>query len=221
MYFSVAEIHGDIYSVKQMQVLTKYFTDFTEKQLEQFAALQPLYAEWNEKINVISRKDMDNFYEHHVLHSLAIATQFEFETGMEVMDLGCGGGFPGVPLAIFFPEVHFHLVDSINKKLKVVQEIAAAAHIKNISTQHSRAEAIKNRKFDVVVSRAVAPLGNLWHWSKPLLKKRTNPNGLICLKGGDLTQEIADSQCKPRVWEIEKIFNEPFFKEKYLLHVTG
>jgi 16S rRNA (guanine527-N7)-methyltransferase len=203
-----------------MQLLTKYFADFTDTQLQQYAALQNLYAEWNEKINVISRKDMDNFYEHHVLHSLAIATQFEFEPGIEVMDLGCGGGFPGVPLAIFFPEVQFHLVDSINKKLKVVNEIAAAAGIKNISTQHSRAEDIKNRKFDAVVSRAVAPLAELWQWSKPLLKKRSLPYGLICLKGGDLTREIAASQCKPRVWEVEKIFEEDFFKEKYLLQVV-
>ena len=204
-----------------MQILQKYFSDFSETQLKQFSALKDLYADWNEKINVISRKDMDNFYEHHVLHSLAIATQFEFEEGMQVMDLGCGGGFPGIPLAIFFPGTHFHLVDSINKKLKVVNEIAAVLDIKNISTQHTRAEDIKDKKFDVVVSRAVAPLGDLWRWSKPLLKKGKNPNGLICLKGGDLTKEIADSNCKPRVWEIEKIFTDPFFKEKYLLQVPA
>ena len=198
----------------------RYFTDFSEKQLKQFAALKDLYDEWNEKINVISRKDMNNFYGHHVLHSLAIATQFEFEKGMQVMDLGCGGGFPGLPLAIFFPDTHFHLVDSINKKLKVVNEIAAAAGIKNISTQHSRAEDIKDKKFDVVVTRAVAPLKDLWHWSKPLLKKGKLPNGLICLKGGDLAQEIAESNCRPRVWELKDIFDEPFFKEKILLQVA-
>ena len=202
-----------------MEILLQYFSDFSNEQLQQFAALRNLYAEWNEKINVVSRKDMENFYEHHVLHSLAVATQFEFSAGMQVMDLGCGGGFPGVPLAILFPEVHFHLVDSINKKLKVVNEIATAVGLKNISTQHSRAEDIKDKKFDVVVSRAVAPLKDLWHWSKPLLKKGKTPNGLICLKGGDLTQEIFESNCKPRVWEIEKIFKEPFFKEKYLLQV--
>jgi len=139
---------------------------------------------------------------------------------MQIMDLGAGGGFPGVPLAIFFPEVQFHLVDSINKKLKVVNEVAAAIGLQNLTTQHTRAEDIKDRKFDVVVSRAVAPLKDLWFWSKPLLKKENQPRGLICLKGGDLSQEISDSQCKPRIWEIEKIFPEPFFKDKYLLHVA-
>lgn len=202
-----------------MEMLTKYFTDFTYTQLQQFAALKDLYKEWNEKINVISRKDMDNFYEHHVLHSLAIATQFEFKKGSEIMDLGSGGGFPGIPLAIFFPDTQFHLVDSINKKLKVASEIAAAINLQNLSTQHTRAEDIKNRKFDVVVSRAVAPLKDLWWWAKPLLKKGVSPNGLICLKGGDLTKEISESNCRPRVWEIEKIFTEAFFTEKFLLHV--
>jgi 16S rRNA (guanine527-N7)-methyltransferase len=202
-----------------MEILTKYFADFTPVQMKQFSALKDLYTEWNEKINVISRKDMDNFYEHHVLHSLAIATQFEFKEGMQVMDLGCGGGFPGVPLAIFFPEVHFHLVDSINKKLKVAAEIASVIGIKNISVQHSRAEDIKDKKFDVVLSRAVAPLKDLWLWSRPMLKKGKSPNGLICLKGGDLAKEISESGCRPRVWEIEKIFEEPFFKEKFLLQI--
>lgn len=202
-----------------MEIVTKYFSDFTDIQLQQFAALKQLYTEWNEKINVISRKDINNFYEHHVLHSLAIATQFEFKKGAEIIDLGCGGGFPGVPLAIFFPETQFHLVDSINKKLKVANEIATAIGLQNITTQHTRAEEIKNRKFDLVVSRAVAPLKDLWFWSKPLLKKGGSPNGLICLKGGDLTTEIFESKCRPRIWEIEKIFPEPFFKDKFLLHV--
>jgi 16S rRNA (guanine527-N7)-methyltransferase len=215
-----------------MELIQKYFTDFSEKQIEQFAALKDLYIDWNSKINVISRKDMDHFYEHHVLHSLTIATKFEFTKGMQVLDLGCGGGFPGIPLAIMFPETNFHLVDSINKKLKVVNEVSAAIGLQNISTQHSRAEDIKNRpqdpagKFDVVVSRAVAPLKDLWHWSKPLLQKRKAdiadkyiPNGLICLKGGDLTIEIFESGCKPMVWEIEKIFPYAFFAEKYLLYI--
>ncbi|MGG9971607.1 16S rRNA (guanine(527)-N(7))-methyltransferase RsmG [Ferruginibacter sp. SUN002] len=203
-----------------MDILLKYFDDFSEKQMQQFAALKELYIEWNEKINVISRKDMDNFYEHHVLHSLSIATQFDFKPNTQVMDLGCGGGFPGIPMAIFFPETQFHLVDSINKKLKVVSEIAEAVGLTNITTQHTRAEDIKDRKFEVVISRAVAPLKDLWFWSKPLLKKGVSPGGLICLKGGDLAKEIQESNCKPRVWEIEKIFNEPFFKEKYLLNVS-
>jgi len=202
-----------------MEIVLKYFDDFTSEQKQQLAALKPLYAAWNEKINVISRKDMEHFYEHHVLHSLAIATQFEFKPGMQVLDLGCGGGFPGIPLAIFFPGTHFHLVDSINKKLKVVTAVAEAIGLKNVTVQHSRAEDIKNKKFDAVISRAVAPLKDLWRWSRPLLKKGSSPGGLICLKGGDLSTEISDSQCKPRIWEIERLFEEVFFKEKFLLQV--
>jgi 16S rRNA (guanine527-N7)-methyltransferase len=208
-----------------MELIQKYFSDFSEKQLAQFAALKDLYTDWNAKINVISRKDMDNFYEHHVLHSLAIAAKFEFTKDMHVMDLGCGGGFPGIPLAIMFPDTNFHLVDSINKKLKVVAEISAAIGLQNLTTQHGRAEEIKNRKFDVVISRAVASLKDLWHWSKPLIQKNKIalagvPNGLICLKGGDLSQEIFESGCKPMVWEIEKIFPDKFFVEKYLLYIS-
>ena len=210
-----------------MEMIQQYFADFTETQAQQFAALKELYTDWNEKINVISRKDMDNFYEHHVLHSLTIATQFEFTKGMQVMDLGCGGGFPGIPLAIFFPDTQFHMVDSINKKLKVVAEIANAIGLPNVTTQHTRAEDIKNRKFDTVISRAVAPLKDLWYWSRPLLQKNKNieygvnaPNGLICLKGGDLANEISESGCKPRVWEIEKVFPQDFFKEKFMLYIS-
>ena len=207
-----------------MEIVQKYFSEFSGTQLTQLGALKELYQEWNTKINVISRKDMDNFYEHHVLHSLAIAAKFEFAKGMQIMDLGCGGGFPGIPLAIFYPETNFHLVDSINKKLKVVSEISSAIGLQNLTTQHSRAEYITNRKFDVVVSRAVAPLKDLWHWSKPLLQRKKAadndvPNGLICLKGGDLTQEVFESGCKPMVWKIEKLFAEKFFAEKFLLYV--
>jgi 16S rRNA (guanine527-N7)-methyltransferase len=208
-----------------MEMLQKYFADFSEKQLGQYAALKNLYEEWNQKINVISRKDMDHFYEHHVLHSLAIATQFDFPAGYQIMDLGSGGGLPGIPLAIFFPDVHFHLVDSINKKLKVVEAIAAEIELKNVTVQHTRAEDIRDKRFDVIVSRAVAPLKDLWHWSKPLLnKKRVDQpkkiTGLICLKGGDLSQEISESRLHPRVWEISKIFEEDFFKEKYILSIS-
>jgi 16S rRNA (guanine527-N7)-methyltransferase len=203
-----------------MDTLLKYFTEFSAVQIQQFAALKELYIEWNQKINVISRKDMDNFYEHHVLHSLAIATQFEFKEGQQVLDLGTGGGFPGIPLAIFFPNTNFLLADSINKKLNVAGEVANAIGLQNIITRHTRAEDIKNQKFDVIVSRAVAPLKDLWFWSKPLLKKGGSPNGLICLKGGDLAKEIFESNCKPRVWEIEKLFTEPFFTEKYMLQIA-
>ncbi|MEI8053118.1 MAG: 16S rRNA (guanine(527)-N(7))-methyltransferase RsmG [Bacteroidota bacterium] len=206
-----------------MNRIEKYFADFTPKQKEQLEALLPLYKEWNEKINVISRKDIDNFYLHHVLHSLSIATHFEFEKGSTIMDLGCGGGFPGIPLAIFFPDTHFHMADSINKKLNVVKEISNAIGLQNITVQHTRAEEIKNRKFDTVISRAVAPLKDLWRWSKPLIKKVKSdnenvPNGLVCLKGGDLTLEIQESGCKPYIWDIEKIFPEDYFKEKFLIY---
>jgi 16S rRNA (guanine527-N7)-methyltransferase len=209
-----------------MEILTKYFTDFTETQLQQFAALKNLYEDWNQKINVISRKDIEHFYEHHVLHSLAIATQFNFPDEYEIMDLGTGGGFPGIPLAIFFPNVHFHLVDSINKKLKVVEAVVSELGLTNVTVQHIRAEDIKDKKFDVVVSRAVSSIKDLWYWSKPLLKKKpiNQPkkiNGLICLKGGNLSQEIAESGCHPRIWEIDTIFDEVFFKEKYILLIPS
>ncbi len=217
-----------------MEIVTKYFSDFTPAQLQQMQALEGLYKEWNEKINVISRKDIDSLYLKHVLHSLSIAALFDFKPGMEVIDIGAGGGFPSVPLAIFFPEVHFHAVDSINKKLTVINEVAKGAGIANITTQHIRAEQITKRKFDVAVSRAVAPLKDLLTWSKHLLhkpadvKKQFNPEaaediqvprGLICLKGGDLAKEIQESGRKPFIWKIEDLFEEEFFKEKFVLQV--
>lgn len=207
-----------------MEIILKYFSDFTEKQLVQFKKLEPLYKEWNEKINVISRKDINSLYEKHVLHSLSIAATFEFAAGSEIADLGTGGGFPGIPLAIFFPDVKFHLVDSIVKKIKVVEEIVAAIGLNNITTQHGRMEDIKNRKFDYVVSRAVAPLKDLWKWSKPLIKKKAIggdkiPTGLICLKGGDLTVEIQESGTRPRIIEITDLFREDTFIQKYLLFI--
>lgn len=206
----------------RMEIILKYFSDFTPEQLSQFEALQGLYQEWNEKINVISRKDIDALYEKHVLHSLSIAAIADFQPGTQILDLGTGGGFPGIPLAIFFPEVQFHLVDSIGKKIKVVEGIAEALQLKNVTAAHSRVEEIKNRKFDIVVSRAVAPLGDLWRWSKHLMKKSTVPGkqfekGLICLKGGDLAQEISDSGLKPRLVKVYDIFPEESFKEKFVV----
>lgn len=205
-----------------MDILLKYFADFTPTQVQQFGALENLYKEWNEKINVISRKDIDSLYEKHILHSLSIAAAFEFEPGTRILDLGTGGGFPGVPLAIFFPQVKFHLADSVGKKLKVIEAVAAATGLQNITVQHTRAEAIADRKFDIVVSRAVAPLKDLIQWSKPVLSKnsgnKAGTHGLICLKGGDLAQEISESGYRPKMMQVSDIFPEASFKEKYLLY---
>lgn len=211
-------------AAQNLELILRYFDEFNDKQIQQLAALAGLYQEWNSKINVISRKDIDSLYEKHVLHSLSIAAVFDCGAGTEIFDLGTGGGFPGIPLAIFFPEAKFVLADSIGKKLKVVEAVAAGIGLTNIETVHSRAEDIKNRKFDAVVSRAVAPLGDLWRWSKPLLKKglrvpERGISGLVCLKGGDLAQEIADSRCRPRVIDIHDLFSGAFFTDKYLLQV--
>jgi len=209
-------------ATQDLGLILQYFTEFSEKQIEQFRGLKDIYKEWNDQINVISRKDIDQIYLHHVLHSLSIAAVCEFNPGTEVIDIGCGGGFPGVPLAIFFPEVKFHLVDSIGKKLKVVNAVCEALEITNITTQHTRAEEIKNRKFDFAVSRAVAPLKDLWFWSKPLIKGgyiHELANGLICLKGGDLAQEVFESGVKPNVFPVDQIFDNEFFKEKFVFHV--
>lgn len=206
-----------------MELILKYFGDFSPAQIEQFGMLKELYSEWNEKINVISRKDIDSLYERHVLHSLTIAAQVPFVPGLEIIDIGTGGGFPGIPLAIFFPDVHFCLYDSIAKKIKVVNEVASALGLKNLEAHHGRVENIKGRKFDFAVSRAVAPLKDLWQWSKPLLKNEKKiedyKNGLICLKGGDLTEEIAQSGLRPYSTEIFGIFPQEIFKEKYMLYV--
>lgn len=208
-----------------MDIILKYFADFTEDQLSQLRLLEPLYKEWNEKINVISRKDIDSLYEKHVLHSLAIAVLCPFDDGAEIIDIGTGGGFPGIPLAIFFPKVKFHLVDSIGKKIKVVEEVVKACGLKNVTVFNGRAEEIKNRTFDYAVSRAVAPLGDLWKWIKPAIRpgQRSDelPNGLLCLKGGDLTKEINESGLKKIVqaWDVHDIFPEPAFEEKFLIYV--
>jgi len=204
-----------------LEIVQHFFADFTPVQVEQLTSLNTLYREWNEKINVISRKDIDSLYEKHVLHSLAIAAAFTLTPGMDVIDIGTGGGFPGIPLAIFFPDTRFHLVDSIGKKLKVVDAISEAIGLTNVTTRHTRAEEIKDRKFDLAVSRAVAPLKDLWTWSRPLLRKPA-PNaasGLICLKGGDLTEEIAASNTRPRIMEVYELFPREEFRQKYILQV--
>ncbi|GAB3358173.1 16S rRNA (guanine(527)-N(7))-methyltransferase RsmG [Arachidicoccus ginsenosidivorans] len=205
-----------------VDILQQYFSGFTQQQIHQFEALGKLYPEWNEKINVISRKDIDSLYTRHILHSLSIAAIIEFKPGTQIIDIGCGGGLPGIPLAIFFPEVSFHLVDSINKKLTVVREISAAIGLKNITVEHTRAEQIRDRQFDFVVSRAVTTLKNLWQWGKPLIRKGKEnelPNGLICLKGGDLAEEISQSGLRPHIYKLDDIFDEEIFEDKFLLHV--
>lgn len=208
-----------------MDVILKYFSDFTDTQVAQFRQLEGLYKEWNEKINVISRKDIDALYEKHVLHSLAIAALCSLDAGAEVVDIGTGGGFPDIPLAIFFPEVRFTLVDSIGKKIKVVQEVSAAIGLKNVTAIHGRVEEIKGKTFDFAVSRAVAPLGDLWKWINPVIRKGQKseelPNGLICLKGGDLTKEIKESGLQKIVqaWSVHDIFPEDGFEEKYVIYV--
>ncbi len=212
---------------KKLELITTYFSDFTPLQLQQFGRLEELYNEWNSRINVISRKDIDALFEKHILHSLSIAAIFNFPTGIRVIDIGTGGGFPGIPLAIFYPDAQFHLVDSIGKKIKVVNAIAGELGLNNVTASHERAEAITNRKFDVAVSRAVAPLGELWKWAKPLLNKQAKkpddpfeePHGLICLKGGDLSAEIAESGTRPRMVEIHEVFPREYFREKYMLFV--
>ena len=208
-----------------MEIIKKYFTDFNADQIQKFEALEGLYQEWNEKINVISRKDINALYEKHVLHSLAIAVICNFSAGARVVDIGTGGGFPGIPLAIFFPEVHFVLSDSIGKKIKVVQEVAQAIGLKNVTAIHSRVEDLKQKNFDFAVSRAVAPLGDLWQWVNGHLLKGSQSeeldNGLICLKGGDLDKEINDSGLKTKIqaWNVHDIFPEEYFNEKYILYV--
>lgn len=204
-----------------MDLITRYFPHLSDQQKEQFAALYDLYTDWNSKINVISRKDITNLYEHHVLHSLGIARYISFKDGSQVMDLGTGGGFPGIPLAILFPEVKFHLVDSIGKKIKVASEVANAIGLKNVTFRHCRAEEEK-AKFDFVVSRAVMPLSDLLKIiRKNISSTQMNaiPNGLICLKGGELAKETLPVKNKVEIMDLKNEFAEEFFETKKVVYV--
>ena len=205
-----------------MEIILKYFPDLTEEQRRQFTALYDLYIDWNAKINVISRKDIENLYEHHVLHSLGIAKIINFRPGTSIMDLGTGGGFPGIPLAILFPEVKFHLVDSIGKKVRVATEVANAIGLKNVTFRHARAEEEK-QLFDFVVSRAVMPLGDLIKIIKKNISPRQQnalPNGLICLKGGELEHEAMPFKNKTTLHSLSEDFEEEFFQTKKVVYVT-
>jgi 16S rRNA (guanine527-N7)-methyltransferase len=206
-----------------VELIKKYFPHISTQQLNQFSALQDVYNDWNAKINVISRKDMDALYERHVLHSLAIYKFLPFQPNSKILDIGTGGGFPGIPLAIMHPEVEFLLVDSIGKKITVVNEVAAAIQLNNVRSQHGRAEEVKE-KFDFVVSRAVAEMETLWRWSQGKFKKEQKnalPNGLICLKGGDLKLELEALKRPKEIYTLAKYFKEEFFETKALVYVAN
>ena len=203
-----------------MKLILKYFSDLTEKQIAQFEALEDLYKDWNLKINVVSRKDIDELYLRHVLHSLAIAKVINFKDGSSLMDVGTGGGFPGIPLAILFPNCQFHLVDSINKKLNVVREVMAGLELENVKVTHTRVEEI-NETYDFIISRAVAAMPTFVHWVKGKIAKPQNndlKNGIIYLKGGDLTEELKDYQTTT-IYNISDFFEEDFFETKKVVHL--
>ncbi|WP_434575670.1 16S rRNA (guanine(527)-N(7))-methyltransferase RsmG [Riemerella anatipestifer] len=201
-------------------LILKYFPELTEQQQHQFALLEPLYKEWNEKINVISRKDTDSLYEKHILHSLGIAKVMPFSEGTKVLDIGTGGGFPGVPLAIMFPEVEFTLIDSIGKKIKVVQAVSEALELKNLIAVHGRAEKLKD-KYHFVVSRAVTQMPVFLRWLKGKFEKEQfNPkhNGVLYLKGGDLAEELAGLKCE--IFNLKNYFEEEFFDTKKVVYLS-
>ena len=205
-----------------MELINKYFPNITEEQRQRFAALDALYRDWNSKINVISRKDIDNLYEHHILHSLGIAQVIKFKPCTRVMDLGTGGGFPGIPLAIMFPDVHFHLVDSIGKKIRVCDEVRRALGLTNVTTEWTRGENLKD-KYDFVVSRAVMPLTDLVKLvRKNISPKAQNamPNGLICLKGGELEHEVLPMKTHTLITSLSDYFEEEFFETKKVVYVS-
>ena len=203
-----------------VELIEKYFPDLSEKQKNQFAQLEELYAEWNEKINVISRKDMDSLYEKHILHSLGIAKVMEFVPGTRVLDIGTGGGFPGIPLAILFPEVHFTLVDPIGKKITVVKKVSAGIGLQNVTAIHSRAEELKE-KFHFVISRAVTQMPVFLTWLKGKFEKQNlnaKRNGVLYLKGGDLTEELAG--LKTEIFPLENYFESEFFETKKVVYLS-
>lgn len=204
-------------------LLLKYFPDITKRQLQLFNQLPELYNFWNNQINVISRKDIDLLFERHILHSLGIAKIISFLPGESVLDVGTGGGFPGIPLAILFPETQFHLVDSIGKKIKVVQEVTKALGLTNVVATHQRAEEI-NKPFDFIVSRAVTRLGEFYPWIRGKFKKQsgnTLPNGILYLKGGDLEEEIKESGLKVKQYYLKDYFEEEFFETKQVIYIKG
>ena len=204
-----------------MELILKYFPGLTERQKEQFAALLPLYADWNAKINVISRKDMDNFYEHHVLHSLAIAKVQPFKSMSDILDVGTGGGFPGIPLAILFPQTNFHLIDSIGKKIKVVQDVAQQLGLANVRAEQIRAEQVDG-EYDFIVSRAVTDLSQFTQWTRGKLSDshyHDLRNGILYLNGGDLEQELAPFRKRVRTWDISDFYAEPFFDTKKVIYL--
>lgn len=206
-----------------IEIIKKYFPQLTPKQEEQFAALDALYHDWNAKINVISRKDIDNLYEHHILHSLAFAKRINFREGTNVLDFGTGGGFPGIPLAIFFPEANFKLIDGTGKKVRVAQEVADAIGLENVLPSHLRGEEEKG-KFDFIVSRAVMPLPDLMKIVKKNIASDQHnvlPNGVIVLKGGNLDEELKPYKNIAEKTELSQWFDEEWFKEKYLIYVPG
>ena len=205
-----------------MDLILKYFPKLTERQREQYAALLPLYEDWNAKINVISRKDMGNFYEHHVLHSLAIAKVMQFKTMAEVLDVGTGGGFPGIPLAIMFSDANFYLIDSVGKKIKVVQDVVQQLGLKNVRAEQIRAEQVAG-DFDFIVSRAVTTLSEFTGWVKGKVSDshyHKLRNGILYLKGGDLTEELAPFRKKVRTWDISDFFEEEFFETKKVIYLS-
>ncbi|MFT7612357.1 MAG: 16S rRNA (guanine527-N7)-methyltransferase [Parvicellaceae bacterium] len=204
-----------------MKQVKKYFPDLTKVQVEQLSKLKALYSEWNAQINVISRKDIENFYERHVLHSLSIAEMIQFKPGSKMLDVGTGGGFPGIPLAILFPESNFHLVDSVGKKIKVVNEVVEALKLKNVTAEHVRAENVKG-KFDFILSRAVTRMNKFIPWvQNKVLQEDKNilPNGIFYLKGGDLQAEMSEIHQDYDVLELADLYKEEFFETKKVVYV--